>query len=293
MANQRKNALIAAGGFFALLILAAVSLVLFVDVNAHKPRLEAALSDALGMEVRIGGRLGVGLFPGFHITVEDVRIRNRGADVASAKQTFLGIGLSPLLHKEIRVVKIRDETAPDLHRSRPRRKIQLRDTGGETGRKVSEGAEGMRFSLDVAKISLSDAALFYTDNNTGKALEAGVFNLEVSRLQFTGGKNADHPEHLSFAAEFACKEFRKGSLAVSDLKLRIEGKDGLYKIHPVTAARLAYSGPGGKVIADRIALGVDNLAVGGGGKADFFRRISFSGTAGLERSGQRASSSPT
>ncbi|MFA6148144.1 MAG: AsmA family protein [bacterium] len=281
MARKRNIALFAAGGFFALLILAAVSLVLFVDVNAHKPRLEAALSDALGMEVRIGGRLGVGLFPGFHITVEDVRIRNRGADVASAKQTFLGIELSPLLHKEIRVVKIgmrRPRISIDQDRDG---KFNFETPEGETGRKVSEGAEGMRFSLDVAKISLSDAALFYTDNNTGEALEAGVFNLEVSRLQFTGGKNADHPVHLSFAAEFACKEFRKGSLAVSDLKLRIEGKDGLYKIHPVTAARLAYSGPGGKVIADRIALGVDNLAVGGGGKADFFRRISFSGTAGV------------
>ena len=49
MNNQRKIALFAAGGLFALLLLAAVALVLFVDVNAHKPLLEAAASDALGM----------------------------------------------------------------------------------------------------------------------------------------------------------------------------------------------------------------------------------------------------
>src|SRR4030065_1911129 len=79
MANKRKIALFAAGGLLALLLLAVVALVLFGDVNAHKPRLEAASSDALGMEVRIGGRLGIGFFPGFHVTVEDVRIRNRGA----------------------------------------------------------------------------------------------------------------------------------------------------------------------------------------------------------------------
>ena len=106
MDNKRKIALFAAGGLFALLILAAVALVLFVDVNAHKPRLEAAFSDALGMEVRIGGRLGIGLFPRFHITAEDVRIRNRGVDVAAAKKTFLGIELLPIFHKEIRIVKI-------------------------------------------------------------------------------------------------------------------------------------------------------------------------------------------
>ena len=88
MANQRKIALFAAGGLFALLLLAAVALVLFVDVNAHKPLLEAAASDALGMEVRIGGRLGIGLFPGFHITLEDVRIRNRSEERRVGKECY-------------------------------------------------------------------------------------------------------------------------------------------------------------------------------------------------------------
>jgi len=103
----------------------------------------------------------------------------------------------------------------------------------------------------------------------------------VSRLRLPGGKNSDLRKNLSFAAEFACKEFRKGSLAVSNLKLRIEGKDGLYGIRPGTADRLVYSGSGGKVMADRLALGVENLALRGDGKANLLRRISFSGTAGI------------
>ncbi|MHB1025050.1 MAG: AsmA family protein [Desulfobacteria bacterium] len=281
MANKRKIALFAAGGIVALLILAAIALVLFVDVNALKPRMEAAFSDALGMEVCIGGKLGIGLFPGVHITAEDVRIRNRGADVASAKKAFLEIALLPLLHKEIRVVKIgmnRPRISIDQDRDG---KFNFETPEEEVGEKTAEEAEETRFSMDVAKISLSDAALFYAEKKTGEALEAGVFNLEVSGLRFTGRKTPNLPKRLSFAAEFACKKFRKGSLAVSDLKLRIERKDGLYKIHPVTAARLVYSGPGGKVEADRIALGVDNLAVGGDGKTELLRRISFSGTAGI------------
>lgn len=281
MANKWKIALSAAGGFFALLILAAVALVLFVDVNAHKPRVEAAASDALGMEVRIGGRMGIGLTPGFHVTLEDVRIRNRGADVAFAKETILGIELRPLLHKEVRIVKI--------GMKRPRISIEQDRDGKfnfeapeeEAGKKTAEEAKGTRFSLDVAKISLSDGALFYADRKTGEVLEAGDFNLDVSRLRLSEGKSPDLLKRLSFAAEFACKEFRKGSLAVSNLKLRIEGKDGRYGIRPVTANRLVYSGSGGKVTADRLALGVENLAVGGDGKADLLRRISFSGTAGI------------
>ena len=281
MANRRKIAFFAAGGLVALLLLAAVALVLFVDVNALKPRLEAAASDALGMEVRIGGRLGIGLFPGVHLTVEDLRIRNRGADVASAKETFLGIEFLPLLHKEIRIVKI-GMKLPRISIEQDRDgKFNFETPEGEAGKKTAEETRGMRFSLYVAKIALTDGALFYADKKTGEVLEAGVFTLNVSGLQFTGGKTPGLRKNLSFAAEFACKEFRKGSLAVSNLKLRVEWKDGRYAIRPVTAARLVYSGPGGKVIADRIALGVDNLAVGGEGKADFLRRISFSGTAGI------------
>ena len=269
MANPRKIALLAVGGGFALLILAAVALVLFVDVNALKPRLEAAASDALGMEVRIGGRLGIRLFPGFHITVEDVRIRNRGADVASAKETTLGIEFLPLLHRELRIVKI-GMKRPRISIEQDRDgKFNFESPEGEAGKKTAEERKGTRISLDVTKISLSDGALFYADKKTGEVLEAGVFTLNVTRLRFTGGKSPDLRKNLSFAAEFACKEFRKGDLAVSNLKLRVEGKDGRYAIRPVTAARLVYSGPGGKVEADRIALGMDNLAVGGEGKPDF------------------------
>jgi uncharacterized protein involved in outer membrane biogenesis len=281
MAKKRKIALFAAGGLIALLLLAAVALVLFVDVNAHRPLLEAAASDALGMEVRIGGRLGIGLFPGFHVTLEDVSIRNRGADVASAKETILGIELSPLLHKEVRIIKIvmkRPRISIEQDRDG---KFNFETLEEEAGKKPAEEAKGTRFSLDVAKISLLDGALFYADKKTGEVLEAGDFRLDVSRLRLTGGKKTDLLKNLSLAAEFGCKMFRKGGLAVSNVKLRIEGKDGLYGMRPVTADRLEYSGSGGKVTADRLALAVDNLAFGGDGEADLLPRISFSGTAGI------------
>lgn len=281
MANKWKIALLAAGGLVALLLLAAAAPFLFMDVNTLKPRLEAAASDALGMEVRIGGRLGIGLLPGFHIAVEDVRIRNRGADVASAKESVLAIELLPLLHKELRIVKV-EMKHPRISIEQDRDgKFNFESPEGEAGKKTAEESKGLRFSLYVTKISLSDGAFFYADRKTGEVLEAGAFTLDVSRLRFNGGKNTGSRKNLSFAAEFACKEFRKGRLAVSDLKFRVEGKDGLYGIGPVTAARLVYSGAGGKVEADRIALSMNNLAVGGDGKPDLLLRISFSGTAGI------------
>jgi len=236
MANKRKIALFAAGGIVALLVLAAVALVLFVDVNAHKPWIEAAASDALGMEVRIGGRLGIGFFPGFHVTLGDVRIRNRGLDVASAKEAILGIELLPLLHKEVRIVKI--------GMKRPRISIE-QDHDGKFNFEERKETKGTGFFLEAKKFFLSDGALFYADKRTGEVLEAGNFNLDVSRLRFTGGKPPDHLlQNLSFTAEFSCKEFRKGSLAVSNLKVHIEGKDGVLDLDPVTMRLFGGQGSG-------------------------------------------------
>lgn len=104
--SKSKIILFAVSGFVALLVFGAVALLFFVDANAYKPRLEATASDALGMEVRVGGRMGIGFFPGLVVTLEDLHIRNRGADVASAKEAVLGIDLLPLLHREVRVRKI-------------------------------------------------------------------------------------------------------------------------------------------------------------------------------------------
>jgi AsmA protein len=244
MANAWKIALVAVGGLLALLLLAAVALALFVDVNAHKPRLEEAASDALGMEVRIGGRLGIGLFPGFHVTLEDVRIRNRGADVASAKEATLGIALLPLLHKELRIVKI-GMMRPRISIEQDRDgKFNFETPEGEAGKKTPEEPEGTRFSLNVTNVSLSGGTFIYTDRKTGEELEAGNFTLDVSRLRITGGKDADFRKNLSFAAEFGCKEFRTESLVVTDLASAVTGKDGVFDFNPVTMRLFGGQGSG-------------------------------------------------
>src|SRR5690242_14672152 len=86
MSRPPRIIVFAAIGLLGLLVLGTVALLLFVDANVYKARLEATVSGALGMEVSIGGRLRIGFFPGLLVTVEDVRIRNRGVEVGSAKE---------------------------------------------------------------------------------------------------------------------------------------------------------------------------------------------------------------
>src|SRR5512134_3970863 len=105
MARTRKLILVAIGGVAGVAFLVALGVLLTLGANA-KRHVQALTSDALGMEVFVGGRLAVALFPSLHITMDDVQIRNRGAELAAAKQASVGIELLPLLRKEVRITSV-------------------------------------------------------------------------------------------------------------------------------------------------------------------------------------------
>ncbi len=230
-----KIVLFVVGGFVGLLLVAATTVLLFVDANAYRPRLEAAASGALGMEVRVGGRLGVGFFPGLHVTLDDVHIRNRGADVASAKEVRLGVDLLALFQKEVRLGKIALK--------QPRISIE-RDRDGKFNFEKPEAAGGTLPALDLAKVSLSGGTLLYADRQSGEGFEAGACNLDVRRLRLSGGKSADFLRSLSFTAELACGEIRKNDFTVSDLRFSAEGKNGVFDLKPVTMRVFGAQGSG-------------------------------------------------
>jgi AsmA protein len=234
VSKSLKTILFAVGGFAGLLVLVAVALPLFVDANAHKPQLEKAASGALGMEVRVGGKLGIGFFPGLIVTLEDVHIRNREADVASAKEASLGIDFLPLFQKEVRIGRIALKHA----------RISIeRDRDGKFLEKP-EAAGGTLPALDLLKVSISDGNLLYADKQSGERFEAGDCRLDVRRLQFSGGESPDFMKNLSFTAELACGQIRKNNFTVSDLKVSAGGKNGVFDLKPVTTRVFGAQGSG-------------------------------------------------
>ena len=235
MSKPLKIILFAVGGFVGLLILVAAALLFFLDINAYKPRLEAAASGALGMEVRVGGRLGIGFFPGLHVTLQDVNIRNQGTDLASAKQASLGIDLLPLFYQEVRIGKVALK--------HPRISIE-RDSDGKFNFEKPEAARGSLTPLDLAKVSLSDGTLVYTDKQSGEGFEAVNCNLNARRLRLAEGKSSDLLQHLSFTANLDCREIRTKDFAVSDMKFSVAGKHGVFELKPVTMRIFGGQGSG-------------------------------------------------
>jgi AsmA protein len=234
MSKSLKAVIFSIGALIGLLVLAAIALFLFLDVNAYKPRFEAAVSDMMGMEVRVGGRLGIGIFPNLLVTLKDVHISNRGTEVVSAREARIGIDFFTLLHKGVRIEKIVLE--------HPRISIEkARD--GKFNFQKSEAARGPLSNLTLAKVSFSDGTLRYVDRRTGWGFEAGDCSLDGSRLQLYR-ERPGIMKNLSFAAEVACGEVRTKDHAASDLKFSVAGQRGVFDLKPLTMRVFAGHGSG-------------------------------------------------
>lgn len=235
MPKLLKIVFLAVGSGVACIALVAVAVVLFVDANDYKPELEAAASEALGMEVSVGGRLAIGFSPGLLVTLEDVHIRNRGADVASAQQARFWIELLPLLRREVRIGKIA------LRQSR----ISIeRDLNGKFNFEKSVSSEATLPTLNLVNLSITDGILLYANKQSGEGFEAGNCRLDVQRLRLSGGKGADLMKNIFLAAELSCAEVRKNDFTMSDVKFSANGKNGLLTLKPLTMRVLGAQGSG-------------------------------------------------
>ena len=215
--------LAAAVGFLTVVVLVGPW---FIDVNRYKPRLEAAASAALGMDVRFAGRLGMTWFPLPRFTAEDGRILDEQAVVVvSVKRASASIDLLPLLHREIRLRRV-EFTQPILSIER--------DVDGRVNVAALRKAEALLGTLEGARVSLSNGRLHYVDRRSGAAVEATGLDLNVSHLQFAGGNRAESWKDASFQAELACGEIRTKDLVVSALKATVLGKDRVLALEPVT-----------------------------------------------------------
>jgi uncharacterized protein involved in outer membrane biogenesis len=222
-------------GFVGLLVLVAAAMFFLVDAKVNRARLEAAASEALGMEVSIGGPLGIGFFPGLLVTIEDVHMRNLGVDIASANEASLEIDLLPLLRNEVRIEKIALK--------HPRISIE-RDRDGQFNFEKPAAAGRTLPVLDWPNVSLSDATLVYVDKRFGGRIEAEDCRLDARDLRLSDDKRSNFMQDLSFAAELTCARVRRDDFTVSDLKFSADAKNGVFDLKPVTTRVFGTQGSG-------------------------------------------------
>ena len=240
MRRIRNTVVLGVVGLVGILALVGAAVLLLVDPNAHKARVEAAASQALGLEVGIAGRLTMHILPGLHMLLEDVQVRNRGVDVASAKEAAVDIDLMSLLGKDVQIHKIvLKHVVIAIERDRDGRfNFQKETTASES-----------LLAREWPALTLSEAAITYTDQRFGNRFEASDCQVAVRDLRHAGGQPSSFFSGLAFTADLACRTARKDAVTVSDLKVTADAKAGIVELKPVTAH--AFGAPGsGSVHAD-------------------------------------------
>ena len=253
-------------GLLILLLIAAV-LILSLNANAYKPRLEASASQALGMDVKIAGPLGISFFPGLLLTLHDVQVRNHGVEIVSVPEARLGIEILPLLLKQVRI--------ESLILNHPTISIE-RETDGQFNFVTSPMPGSDTQATTLSNVSITDGFLRYSDKKSGEIFEAGNCSLLVHDMQLTAGKTSDLMRDLSLTANLACGEIRQSDFTVSDLKVTVKGKKGVFNLQPITMKIYGAQGTGsfnadysGAVVLYSIQYSLPQFQI-----AEFFKALS-------------------
>jgi uncharacterized protein involved in outer membrane biogenesis len=236
MPKPLKVALFVAGGLVVLLIVFAAVLSLFIDANDYKERFEATASGVLRLDISVEGGLAIAVFPRLLVTMQNVHVRNGSVEIVFAREATLGIDVFHLLlHRQLRFTSIALQHA----------KISVeRNSEGRYNFVKNEFAKEPLRPLEVASVSMTDAALHYANAQSGVGFEAAACSVDMRHVLVVGGKRADFARKVSFTAELTCGEFGKNDVTVSDFKLSVNGKDGVFDLDPITMPLFGAQGMG-------------------------------------------------
>ncbi len=197
------------GAFAVLLVAAAVMFALVFDPNDYKDKISAGVKDATGRDLVIEGELQLSLFPWLAIDIGRMELGNApGFDdtpFASFESARLSVRVMPMLLR--REVVIGTAALDSL-----RVNLQVRKDGtgnwedfGEAGEdSADEGTdeaadESGSPTIDVASISVTDAALTFTDASTGDRFELSDLKLTSGRI--AAGESVPLDGGFSFALD--------------------------------------------------------------------------------------------
>jgi uncharacterized protein involved in outer membrane biogenesis len=221
VAIRNKKILLIAG---VITIVAFAGILAFrLNINALAPRIEAAVSTALGMDVRIKGKMGIALFPGFSLWMENVNVRNKGLDVAKIEKMRIGLKLIPLARFKIEIIQV--------GLIKPVFTI-VRSTHGMFSLEKPVRTSGEEI-LAVNKIFISQGILVYIDETSGEKIEVGDLDLSIKNLFFSGTNSAEPFKNITFTGDIRCKTLKIYDLTLMNLEMSVAGDKGIFDINPV------------------------------------------------------------
>ncbi|MBL3558149.1 MULTISPECIES: AsmA-like C-terminal region-containing protein [Marinobacter] len=211
----------------ALAVVATLALWWLVDTEQARKRLEAELTETLGLDVEIGQALQFGIVQGPSVTIPGLEVSRDGQVVATAESVRVGFSASRLL--------VGDIHPTDLHIKRPELLVE-RTPSGEFN--VYKPQPGELNELTLQRLRVSDAQLTYRDQTTEMKWQGEKCNLDLRNIRHKGGELAQVLETLAAGGELQCHAVSQERFSMSELSVTARGEKGVFELDPVTAQAL-------------------------------------------------------
>lgn len=189
---------IAAGillGIVGLVVLAAILVVLFVDLNSFKPQIEKAVQEQTGRTLQIEGDIGWSLYPVLGIELGQTTLSNAPGfgdqPMASIQQVSVGVSLLPLLkgnlniselvlkRPQIMLARNGDGTTnwDDLIQQQEAAQAQ------EEPQPEQQDGAGQPLQIAIEGVSLTDADILWRDDMNGQQVRIAPLTLSTGPIQ--------------------------------------------------------------------------------------------------------------
>lgn len=219
---MKKKVILAMAIVAACLAAAAAGLYLWEKAAPFKPRVQAALSRALGMDVSIKGGMGISLLPGPGVTFKDMDVRSRGTDLLSAGRVRVGLRLLPLLKRKVDLgsVELRDAAVS----------IEREKDGSYNFERGPEKEKKEKAAIpEVGKLAVTGGNFVYTDLKTGLKAEMKGITLRLRDLSLGGEGLAD----ASLRGSLRCETLKVGRFEASNMRFAVKAEKGVFDLDPI------------------------------------------------------------
>jgi hypothetical protein len=233
MILHKKKVLFITTGVITLVVIAII-LALLLSIQTFKPQIETAASTALGMDVRIKGRMGIALFPVLGLSLKDVNVRNNELDVVTIEKMRIGLKLLPLARFELKIIQI-ELVRPVFSIVRSKNGMFNFEKPGQTSWEKLPA---------VKKISVYQGGLAYIDETSGDKIKVDDLDVGIRNLFFSGTDGAETFKDISFTGDIRCKTLKIYNFTLMNLVMSATGEKGILDINPVSMNIFGGTGKG-------------------------------------------------
>jgi uncharacterized protein involved in outer membrane biogenesis len=216
MARLDPRVLIGTGVVAAIVVVVAVCVAAFPDVNRYKPSLEEAVSQSLGIEFEIRGNVALRLVPHPGLSMRDIHLTKGTSEILSAEEIQVSPRWIPLiLHRRISI----DRLVLRKPRVRLEQPIPVPLPPGR-----------------MSSVSVQDGEVSYLDQRSGSSIDVSGLEVRLSGISL-GESDELQPlarlKSLSLRGTLHATTVHVGTFRAAAVQCRVRAQAGVLQLDPV------------------------------------------------------------